>query len=125
MNLIYFSKTGNVQRFINKLHIPHIKIVKGDDQMQVKTDTIVLTYTTGMGEVPAEVDAFCKKNNENIKYVIASGNRNWGKLFANSADEISNKYNAQILYKFELSGLSKDVTRVEQIITELINAKEM
>lgn len=119
MNLVYFSKTKNIERFILKLDQKYFKQIPGSALLKLNEPIILFTYTTGLGQVPKEVMTFCENNN--IRYVIASGNRNWGKLFANSANLISTNYGADILYKFELSGTNKDLENVRNILKQLYN----
>lgn len=124
MQLVYFSKTGNTRRFINKLNQNFFPQMTSDDYVP-NNDIILITYTTGYGEIPDEVQAFCNQHNENIKYVIASGNRNWGHLFARSGDLIASNYNASLLYKFELSGTTTDVQQVTKILENIYNENDV
>ncbi len=117
MYLVYFSKTKNIERFIIKLDQKYFKQISGSALLKLQEPIILFTYTTGLGQVPNEVMTFCKNNN--IRYVIASGNRNWGKLFAYSANLISEQFNADILYKFELSGTNLDLENVRNILQQL------
>ena len=50
----------------------------------------------------------------------ASGNRNWGSLFARAADVIATKFRVPVLHKFELAGSEQDV----QIFTERVKEIE-
>lgn len=124
MQLVYFSKTGNVSRFINKLNQNFFPTIKGGDFIS-ETPVILVTYTTGYGEIPSEVKTFCERNNHNIKFVIASGNRNWGEMFARSGDLIATQFDAKMLYKFELSGTNKDVNYVSNILKQIYENKQV
>ena len=42
---------------------------------------------------------FLERNNDKLKGVSASGNRNWGDMFGASADKISTKYEVPIVSK--------------------------
>lgn len=116
MLVVYDSKTGNVKRFINKLNMRAVPI---DEQDQVDEPFVLVTYTTGFGQVPEKVNSFLETNHEMLRGVSASGNRNWGQGFAKSADTISRKYDVPVILKFELSGTSQDtqhfVERVQAI----------
>lgn len=116
MLVVYDSKTGNVKRFINKLNMRAVQI---DEQQQVHEPFVLVTYTTGFGQVPEKVDSFLATNHKHLRGVSASGNRNWGPGFAKSADTISQKYDVPVILKFELSGTSQDtqhfVERVQAI----------
>lgn len=104
--IAYDSKTGNVRRFIRKLQMPAIQI---EEAMTLDEPFVLVTYTTGFGQIPEKVVSFLERNHEQMIGVSASGNRNWGEGFARSADRISEKYGVPVLCKFELSGTDRDV----------------
>jgi protein involved in ribonucleotide reduction len=111
MLIAYDSKTGNVRRFIEKLKLPAVQI---EDTMILDEPFVLVTYTTGFGQVPAKVMSFLKYNHPRLKGVSASGNRNWGEGFARSADRIAEMYGVPVLGKFELSGTQRDVDNFRQ-----------
>jgi len=111
MLIAYDSKTGNVRRFIEKLHLPAVQI---EESMTIDEPFVLVTYTTGFGQIPARVQAFLDHNYKKLKAVSASGNRNWGTGFAKSADAISSRYAVPVLCKFELSGTKSDVERFRE-----------
>ncbi|MED4582349.1 class Ib ribonucleoside-diphosphate reductase assembly flavoprotein NrdI [Brevibacillus choshinensis] len=106
MLIAYDSKTGNVRRFVNKLNLPSVEI---DEQMVIEEPFVLITYTTGFGQVPEKVASFLQRNHLYMKGVSASGNRNWGTSFAKSADTIAHQYGVPVISKFELSGTGRDV----------------
>ncbi len=55
MLVAYDSMTGNVKRFIHKLNMPAVQI--GED-LVIDEDFILITYTTGFGNVPERVLEF-------------------------------------------------------------------
>ena len=57
MLIAYDSRTGNVRRFVRKLDAESVQI---DDGLTVRQPFVVVTYTTGFGEVPKKVDDFLK-----------------------------------------------------------------
>ncbi|BFH65776.1 class Ib ribonucleoside-diphosphate reductase assembly flavoprotein NrdI [Paenibacillus azoreducens] len=115
MLVVYDSKTGNVRRFINKLNMRAVSIA---EQEQVNEPYVLVTYTTGFGQVPEKVKTFLSHNSKMLRGVSASGNRNWGPGFAKSADTISDMYHVPVITKFELSGTSQDIeTFVERVRT--------
>ncbi|TVX86007.1 class Ib ribonucleoside-diphosphate reductase assembly flavoprotein NrdI [Paenibacillus agilis] len=124
MLIVYASKTGQVQRFVDRLDMRAVKI---DDTIGVVNEPFVLiTYTTGFGEVPAEVTEFLKHNKKNLVAVAASGNMNWKEHFARSANTISYLYNVPILLKFELQGSDTDTENFKERvhrINEVYRAK--
>ncbi|MEK3882580.1 class Ib ribonucleoside-diphosphate reductase assembly flavoprotein NrdI [Paenibacillus sp. PL2-23] len=105
MLVVYDSKTGNVKRFINNLNMRAVTI---DEQRKIDEPFVLVTYTTGFGQVPEKVDSFLAENYSLLRGVSASGNRNWGPGFAKSADTIAKKYDVPVILKFELSGTSQD-----------------
>lgn len=106
MLIAYDSRTGNVQRFVNKLGLPAIQI---ESEMKLEQPFVLITYTTGFGQVPEKVMSFLQHNHARLMGVMASGNRNWGESFARSADRIAQLYSVPVLGKFELSGTQRDV----------------
>ncbi|MDK2802386.1 MAG: class Ib ribonucleoside-diphosphate reductase assembly flavoprotein NrdI [Oscillospiraceae bacterium] len=113
MIIAFCSKTGNVLKFVKKLNVNHT-IVNIEDIDTIDEEFIIITYTAQLGEVPKNVDTFITKHSKFLVGVISSGNRSFGKYFANSADIISYKFSVPILHKFESSGFQKDVTIVEK-----------
>ncbi len=111
MLIAYDSRTGNVRRFVEKLKLPSVQI---EESMDLDQPFVLITYTTGFGQVPDKVASFLKKNHRKLRGVSASGNRNWGTGFALSADRIAEMYGVPVISKFELSGTMKDVERFVQ-----------
>ncbi|WP_068496601.1 class Ib ribonucleoside-diphosphate reductase assembly flavoprotein NrdI [Paenibacillus kribbensis] len=116
MLIAYDSKTGNVKRFIGKLKLPAVQI---QEQMTIDEPYVLITYTTGFGQIPERVSSFLQKNAQNLVGVAASGNRNWGECFAKSADLIADHYNVPVISKFELSGTFGDVERFKQEVSRV------
>ncbi|RNB53722.1 class Ib ribonucleoside-diphosphate reductase assembly flavoprotein NrdI [Brevibacillus gelatini] len=106
MLIAFDSKTGNVRRFVSKLGLPHVEI---EPEMVIEEPFVLVTYTTGFGQVPEKVERFLKRNHVYLRGVSASGNRNWGASFAKSADTIASQYGVPVISKFELSGTGRDV----------------
>lgn len=106
--LAFDSKTGNVRRFVNKLNL-EMPAVQIQEDLLLEEPFILVTYTTGFGQVPDKVQTFLKQNHSWMRGVAASGNRNWGTSFAKSADTISSAYQVPLLAKFELSGTMRDL----------------
>lgn len=110
INIVYDSKTGNVERFINKLkqHVDwnFTKISKG---LKTNEPFHLITFTTGIGHVPNSTAAFLNDNAAVLLSITSSGNMNWGDNFGLAADKISIQYNTKIIHKFELSGTLKDI----------------
>lgn len=106
MLIAFASRTGNVRKFVQKLPLRSVPIT---DDLILAEPFVLVTYTTGFGEVPDGVLRFLARNSRWLQGVAASGNRNWGQYFARSADVIAAMYGVPILGKFELSGTPNDV----------------
>lgn len=117
MIIAYDSRTGNVQRFIDKLNVEAIKI---DEDLVLEENFILVTYTTGFGEIPPKTLNFLRNNHQLMVGVAASGNKNWGNNYCKSADTISALYNVPVLFKFELSGTEEDI---ENFKARVINSE--
>ena len=113
MFVYYDSKTGNVQRFIDKIkkERPEWSFVKISGDMEILENGHLVTFTTNFGEIPDTTEKFLENENNRkyIKSVSSSGNMNWGTLFGKAADNIEEKYGIPVLMKFELSGTSKEI----------------
>lgn len=119
--LIYFSSaSGNTARFIARLGLPALRIPLSHlDPMPQPDRPYVLispTYADGQGRgaVAGQVIRFLNDSARRalLRGVIATGNRNFGALYACAGDAISAKCNVPVLYRFELAGLETDITRV-------------
>ncbi len=118
MTWIYYdSKTGNVERFVTRLkEHRNWNIQKIDDTLQLTNPGHLITYTTGIGDVPASTTRFLEANSALIHTVTSSGNKNWGANFALAATKISERFKLPVLMQFELSGTMTDLQRfIDQI----------
>lgn len=120
MERIYYdSRTGNVERFIQK-----VKTATGWDFHKIQDGEAVfetghlVTFTTRFGEIPETTKRFLEQAAPYLVSVSSSGNRNWGRNFALAADTIASEYGIPILLKFELSGTPDDVQQFIQFIEE-------
>ena len=122
MFVYYDSKTGNVQRFIDKIkkEKPEWSFVKISSDMEISENGHLVTFTTNFGEIPDTTEKFLENENNKkyIKSVSSSGNMNWGTLFGKAADNIEEKYGIPVLMKFELSGTH---VQVEYFINSIEN----
>ncbi len=117
--IVYFTVTGNIKKFINKLNHDNVSFI--EDGLKIDEPYILITGTINFGEVPIEVKKFLKENHENLIGVVGSGNRNWGRNFAIAGDIIAKKFNVPLLLKFELSGNTHDVENFIKKVEELEN----
>ena len=122
MFVYYDSKTGNVQRFIDKIkkERPEWSFVKISSDMEISENGHLVTFTTNFGEIPDTTEKFLENENNRkyIKSVSSSGNMNWGTLFGKATDNIEEKYGIPVLMKFELSGTH---VQVEYFINSVEN----
>lgn len=110
MQIVYFSLTGNSKRFaqqIDKNAIPMKEYQGGDFAL--------ICPTVGFGVVPRNVVKFLNQHHNQCKFIIGSGNRNWGPNFAKAADIIGAKLNIPT-YKIELAGSEDDVAKVKNLL---------
>lgn len=109
MLIAYDSKTGNVKRFVDKLE--NMKCVRISTDVKLNEPFILITYTTGFGQVPQSTQEFLEEHSHLLQGVAASGNMNWGTRYGLAADHISRQYSVPVLMKFELSGTKRDVDK--------------
>lgn len=120
MPVIYYdSRTGNVQRFIDK-----VKTETGWEFHKIQENQPayerghLITFTTRFGEIPESTKQFLTESASLIDTVSSSGNRNWGRNFGVAADQISSQLRIPLLLKFELSGTAEDVNQFIKRIKE-------
>jgi len=116
MNIAYTSKTGNVKRFIAKLDQQSVQI---NQDLIMDEPFVLVTYTTGFGQVPPVVTEFLQHNHQHLRGVAASGNKNWGDSYARSADTIAAQYQVPVVCKFELSGTERDLKIFQERVKQL------
>jgi len=125
--LVYFSSvSGNTKRFVEKLGLPahRIPLYPKDDPLVVDEDFVLLVPTygggNGRGAVPKQVIKFLndERNRRHIRGVISAGNTNFGEAYCLAGDIISAKCQVPHMYKFELFGTPRDVTRVHDGLEE-------
>lgn len=118
MKIVYFSKTNNIRRFVEKTGFAAIC---GQPDLLMDDAFILISYSKGFGETPDEVTAFLDNNDTDqyLRGICASGNKNWGHLYCKSGHDLARKYNSQVLMTFELAGNEHDVNKFVKIIEEL------
>lgn len=117
LKVIYFSLTGNSERFARKLDEQPASI----KNCGTLTESAILIFPTiGFGKVPRPVVNFLKENKQYVKLVVSSGNRNWGTNFAVGGETITEKLGIPH-YKIELAGTHDDVVDVKELIQKLDN----
>ncbi|WP_417674521.1 class Ib ribonucleoside-diphosphate reductase assembly flavoprotein NrdI [Pseudodonghicola sp.] len=119
--LVYYSsRSGNTRRFVDRLGLTATRIpIETEAPMPAPRSPFVLitpTYADGQGRgaVHKQVIRFLNDpdTRRHLRGVIASGNRNFGTLFASAGDVVARKCGVPVLYRFELAGTDTDVARV-------------
>ncbi|MDR2284882.1 MAG: class Ib ribonucleoside-diphosphate reductase assembly flavoprotein NrdI [Sphingobacterium sp.] len=117
IHLYFDSKTGNVQRFIDKVvQITGWQAIKIQKDMIIEESGHLITFTTNFGKIPPLTEEFLTQNSSRLFSVTSSGNRNWGRNFAVAADKAAAMYEIPLAFKFELSGTMEDINQFIEII---------
>ena len=125
--LVYFSSvSGNTARFVEKLGQDADRIPLHASEVPLRVDEpyvlVLPTYGggNGHGAVPKQVIKFLndERNRKHIRGVIGAGNTNFGEAYCLSGDIIARKCEVPHMYKFELFGTPRDVTRVHDGLEE-------
>lgn len=115
--------TNNVRAFVKKLLLVNKSIetieIQLDEDIVVNEPFILLTFTTGHGEVPEKVERFLKRNSGNLQAVLGSGHKNWGVNFCKGAFIVADTYKVPCLHTFQMRGNDEDVAKVVGIIEAL------
>lgn len=121
--LVYFSsRSGNTERFVRALGLAadRIPIASEEPMPRPQVPFVLMTPTyadgAGRGAVHKQVIRFLNdpETRSYLRGVIASGNRNFGALFASAGTVIAQKCGVPVLYRFELAGTQTDITRVTE-----------
>lgn len=119
--LIYYSSaSGNTARFMARLglHAQRIPISPKHAMPEPQAPFVLVcpTYADGQGRgaVARQVIHFLNDPRRRglLRGVIASGNRNFGRMFACAGRVIADKCQVPVLYRFELAGTDTDIARV-------------
>lgn len=126
---VYFSSvSNNTHRFVLKLGFESLRIpVELDESLIVSRDYILIcpTYSGGgehtSGAVPKQVIRFLNKieNRSYCRGIIAGGNTNFGNTYGLAGTVLAKKLNVPLLYTFEISGTTEDVSRIQLIIRKI------
>lgn len=104
MKLVYASRTGNVQKAVDRLMTEDVlRILTGKET--VDEDYILMTYTDGRGIIPAIVDLFLQSNAIRCRGAAVFGNSDrHPDTFCGAADQIEAKYQIPIIGRMEYDG---------------------
>jgi len=140
INVLYTSSERNTQSFVEKLQVVAEK--NGDilearmigDETEYANETepyvaVVPTYLTGgTGIGPEVTEIFTSalgdylsfgRNNQYLKGIIGSGNRNFNVQFNLTALRYADKFNVPMLFAFELRGSIFDAEKAYNLIKPL------
>lgn len=124
MEILYYSQTGNVRRFIEKLQTEiQMDCISILDKSTTKEEYILITPTTGFGQVPDPVAVFLQENHMYLKGVIGSGNMNWGENYCGAARTVSTTYGVPLIHTFELHGTPNDLKLVKGRVEEIESSR--
>ncbi len=118
--LVYASLTGNTERFIQKIADlkTNWQFIKLTPNLKLESEFHLLTFTTGIGQVPALVAEFLEENHGKMLSVTACGNMNWGENFGKAGETIAQQYGVPLLMKYELAGDQQTAEQLIKIIEE-------
>lgn len=119
MKLVYASRMGKTETFVNKLGMSELLKIENGSEV-VAGDYILVTYTDGKGIVPSVVEAFLQNNKEGLKAVVACGSMaRHADTFCFAGDIISKMYNVPCIAKVDGEGTDADVATVQAGIASL------
>lgn len=117
MLVVYDSLMGKTEKFVRKAGFPNIKI---SPELKVTEPFVLVTYTSGRGEVPETTTKFLEKNHTHLLAVACSGHRNWGvNNFCKAGDTLASLYKIPLILKFEMVGSKKDVAKFIKGVTDV------
>ncbi|MDR2465636.1 MAG: class Ib ribonucleoside-diphosphate reductase assembly flavoprotein NrdI [Streptococcaceae bacterium] len=117
MQIAFYSVTGQVRRFVQKLGMPSIEVTS-DCVISEPFLLIIPTYDSNMLE-PVFDFLEDPTNQENCRGIVGSGNRNFADLFIFTAKDLSNEYGIPIVHAFEFSGTDQDVETIKKVVKSL------
>lgn len=117
MTIVYRSKYGKTEAFLKESGLLDGAIKIADGSETVTTPYVLITSTTGAGEVPEEVSKFMENNSANIKGVVGAGKTSYGENFANAGNVISSEFNTPLLHKVDVTAYTPaDVAKVKEVV---------
>ena len=119
MNFAYASKTGHVEKIVNKLGLTGaLKITDGTEK--IEAPYVIFTYTAGKGKTPKPVEAFLAAN-PGVVAVVGSGSSSKSHIetFNFAAENISKAYGVPILAKVDGAGTDADMALIKTELEKL------
>lgn len=110
--IVYASRTGNVRYIASKLKAEAIEI---SEELMLNKPYLLITYTDGLGDIPAKVVSFLKQNAKLCKGVVVSGNSNFGHtVYGGAGEEIAARYHIPLVRKIDLRGYQADYEAIQK-----------
>lgn len=121
MKIVYFSVTGQTKRFVKKLSLNDTYEIDPIDPEIEVGEPFVLVVPTYEKDITEPVTDFLYygSNQEQLKGVAGTGNRNFAELFVFTAKDISTEFQVPLLCSFEFNGTTKDVANFEKAVKEI------
>lgn len=116
MKIVYASRSGNVEKLVQKLGVTDVlKLSTGDEE--VDEEFVLFTYNDGEGEIPEIVKKFLDNNAFLCVGVFGSGNMlNHPYTYNQAVQKINEEYDIEILGKFDNDGDEDDVEDIQDIL---------
>lgn len=121
-SIVYFTTNSKTtERFVENINRPLTLLTSS----LVYDSPFILTLPTYNGRVIKPVKEFLSNqtNIGNLKGVIGTGNKNFGKDYAIAADIISNRFNVPLIHKVELLGTMEDIDKIHEVLPLLERGK--
>lgn len=120
MFLVYYSMTGNVKNFVERVGLPSKEINPTNPCFEVNEDYIVVVPSY-VGYVNEDVEDFIDYSNNKNHLVgfASSGNLNFGELFCINAKQLSKKYNKPLIFTFEYMGTDLDIEKFKKEVYKI------
>lgn len=115
MKVVYFSLTGNVRRFVEKLGFPAIELNQTNPFLKISEPFVLIapSYEKDVTDILWDfMDT--NQNHTYCKGVVGSGNLNFDSLFAYTAKELSYDFDVPFLWAFESFGTERDINHVKE-----------
>lgn len=125
--LVYYTKTGNTKRFVDKIHgYESIELSPIDPFITLNEPYILVipSYEPNvLPEIYGTLDEFLEHgdNYELCAGTFSGGNLNFNDKFGVTAKWVEEKYDIPIIRMFEFQGGDRDVAELEKQLTILSN----
>jgi protein involved in ribonucleotide reduction len=134
LDIVYFSNVSQTtKRLVEKLDVPgqlvRIPVQGAFEGTAPQRYVLVLpTYgdSKGRRHVPHQVIKFLnvRENRAGIIGIIGTGNRNFGKYFAEAGREVSRRLHVPLLHTAELAGNTDDIDLIQGILNNLADTPQ-